>query len=627
METKKDGDYKLMGYLVKFLYVIGAKKVELILITFLFLTVSLLDAVGIGLVGPFIGLAARPEMINNNTWLLGLYNTLGLKNTSQFIAALGFIIIVIFYFKSFFYYQIQGYVYRFCYAQQVKLRLRLLHTYLSLPYTFHLKTNSAQVLQNIGGEAANFIYSIAIPLLNSLANAFVLIILVLLLAKTDPLATLGILGLLSVAIVPFHYFRHRVSRWGQEGLEANVETLRITNHAIGGLKETKVIGCEGFFENQLRAQTNKYAKAASSFHVFQLLPRIVIETLLITFIVGFVSLSLILEQRAESLISVLGIFAIASIRLMPSASQLISSMGLLRNNKPTLQMLYTDLKELETPEAQEYMKMTQSVQSLNGANGSSRSFAQDRGAALSAPKFSLTDRVVIDRLNYRYPSAESNALTNLSLTLRKGESIALIGKSGAGKTTLVDVLLGLLIPQSGDIKVDGLSIYGGLRSWQDLIGYIPQTIFLTDDTIERNIAFGVPDDQIDPQRIAKAVHSAQLSDLVAQLPDGLQTMVGERGTMLSGGQRQRIGIARALYHEREILVLDEATSALDNETESLISEALRQLSGQKTMIIIAHRLTTVEHCDRIYDMRKGQIVRSGSYQEVVLGEQSTDSVS
>lgn len=271
--------------------------------------------------------------------------------------------------------------------------------------------------------------------------------------------------------------------------------------------------------------------------------------------------------------------------------------------------------------------MSQSVQSSNQANGSSRSSGMGKGTALNPSKFSLTDRVVIDRLTYRYPGAESNALTNLSLTLRKGESIALIGKSGAGKTTLVDVLLGLLIPQSGDIKVDGLSIYGGLRSWQDLIGYIPQTIFLTDDTIERNIAFGVPDDQIDPERIAKAVHSAQLSDLVAQLPDGLQTMVGERGTMLSGGQRQRIGIARALYHEREILVLDEATSALDNETESLISEALRELSGQKTMIIIAHRLTTVEHCDRIYDMRKGQIVRSGSYQEVVLGEQSTDSVS
>ncbi|MEM7591327.1 MAG: ATP-binding cassette domain-containing protein, partial [Cyanobacteria bacterium P01_A01_bin.83] len=197
-------------------------------------------------------------------------------------------------------------------------------------------------------------------------------------------------------------------------------------------------------------------------------------------------------------------------------------------------------------------------------------------------------------------------------------SIALIGKSGAGKTTLVDVILGLLQPNSGDIRVDGQSIYNNLRSWQNLIGYIPQSIFLIDDTIERNVAFGVPDHMIDRTRVEKAIRTAQLEELVEQMPQGIKTMVGERGLRLSGGQRQRIGIARALYHEREILVLDEATSALDNETEKLVSEAISSLAGTKTLIIIAHRLTTVENCDRIYMMEKGRIVKSGSYQEVVL---------
>ena len=205
-----------------------------------------------------------------------------------------------------------------------------------------------------------------------------------------------------------------------------------------------------------------------------------------------------------------------------------------------------------------------------------------------------------------------------------GQSIALIGKSGAGKTSLVDVFLGLLIPQSGDIQVDGHSVYQDLTAWQRSIGYIPQSIFLMDDTIRRNIAFGVTDHLVDEKRLSYALELAQLSELVKELPEGLQTSVGERGVRLSGGQRQRIGIARALYHEREILVLDEATSALDNETEAMVSEAIRALSGTKTMIIIAHRLTTVEHCNRIYEMEKGRIVRVGSYQEIVLGKQNVE---
>ena len=602
-----------MNYLTKFLYVIAAKKTELLIIVILFLTISILDAVGIGLVGPFVGLAVNPELIQRNDLLLNLYKHFGFQNASQFIALLGLVIIVIFYLKSYFYYQIQNYVYQFCYTQQVRLRLRLLHTYLSLPYTFHLRTNSAHILQNIGGESANFISSIAIPLLNSIANFFVLLVLILLLAKTDLLATVSILGLLLVAIVPFHYARHNVARWGKEGLEANIETIRITNHAIGGLKETKVIGCEDFFKTQLDAQTNIYARAASRFHVFQLLPRMVVETLLITFVVGFVSLSLFFEQRAENLVSVLGIFAIASIRLMPSASQLISSMSLLRNNQPTLDKLCLDLKELEKAEADGLIKKSHNV-TLDR-------FGQKNPSDLNYLKTStlpFNSKITLDKINYRYPSAVSSALTDISLTIRKGESIALIGKSGAGKTSLVDVFLGLLIPQSGDIQVDGFSAYDNVRSWQNLIGYIPQSIFLTDDTIAGNIAFGVPPDHINQKKLDNAIRLAQLSELVAQLPEGTQTMVGERGTLLSGGQRQRIGIARALYHGREILVLDEATSALDNETEQLISESIRALSGTKTMIIIAHRLTTVEHCDRIYVMDRGKIVQCGNYQEVVL---------
>jgi ATP-binding cassette, subfamily B, bacterial PglK len=597
-----------MNYLSKFLFIISAKKVDLVLIVFLFVVTSLLDAIGIGLIGPFIGLAVKPETIENNAFISSTYTYLGLQSVKQFISLLGLVVVIIFGFKSFVYYRIQHYVLKFCYAQQIWLRMRLLHTYLSLPYTFYLRTNSAHVIQTIGHESANFTAAIAIPLLNSIANAFVLVVLLLLMVRTDLLATVSIMGLLVITILPFHYFRHKVSRWGMESQESNMETIRVINHAIGGLKVTKLIGCESYFENQLAAQAKKYARAASLAHSFLQLPRIVVETLLITFVVGFVSLSLVLVERSDSLVSVLSIFAIASVRIIPSASQLISCMGVLRNNEPTLNRIYLDLKELEKPDAVRQIAMSRDRNSTSNLK--------------SHQTQSFDREIVIDGINYCYPQADRNSLTDTSLIIRKGESIALIGRSGAGKTTLVDVFLGLLIPQSGDIQVDGLSVYNDMRSWQNLIGYIPQSVFLMDDTIEQNIAFGVPADLIDPQKLDSAIEMAQLSELMTQLPDGTRTFVGENGVRLSGGQRQRIGIARAIYHDREILVLDEATSALDNETESLISEALRQLGRTKTIIVIAHRLTTVEHCDRIYEMNDGKIIRHGSYKEIVTGSKN-----
>jgi len=602
-----------MMYLSKFLYIISAKKTKLLLILCLFLIISVLDAAGIGLIGPFIAMATNPALIESNDWIFELYQYSNVGSTNHFIALLGLAIVIFFYFKSFLYFWIQQYVLEFCYAQQVRLRLRLMDTYLLLPYTFHLRTNSADILQNIVGESANFTYFISIPLLNGIVNAFILLIILLLLAKTDLLATVSILGLLLVAAAPFHYFRHRIAGWGKDNIDALTETTRVVNHAIGGFKEVKVIGCESFFENQLSAQAHKFSRAASRFHVVQQLPRIVIEVILMTFIVGFVSLALFFSERSENLVSVLSIFAIASIRILPSANQLMNCVNTLRNAKPTLDRVYLVLKELEDPEVSRYLKMFRGLLPDNATKKIFNSFD-----SLKTKPLNFEEKIVLDKVNYAYPGAALNALSDVSLTIRKGESIALIGKSGAGKTSLVDVLLGLLIPQAGDIQVDGFSIYEDLRAWQSLIGYIPQSIFLTDDTIERNIAFGVPDHLIDQQRLKNAIRLAQLSELIEQLPEGIKSMVGERGTLLSGGQRQRIGIARALYHEREILVLDEATSALDNETEKLISESIRALSGTKTIIIIAHRLSTIEHCDRIYEMEKGRVVRTGSYQEIVL---------
>jgi ATP-binding cassette, subfamily B, bacterial PglK len=346
-------------------------------------------------------------------------------------------------------------------------------------------------------------------------------------------------------------------------------------------------------------EEHRYVESMSGFFAFKLLPRIATETLLVVFLIGFTSVFLLFNQDIKELTAVLSIFSLASIRLIPAFSNLVTGISSLKKYSFTLNKLYNDIKELEKLEKDKSTKVASS----------------DYRKATRELNFSK--EIVLDAVTYGYPNASGTALNSISMRIAKGSSIAFIGKSGAGKTTLVDVILGLLVPQSGDIKVDGESVYEDLRSWQNLIGYIPQSIFLTDETIERNIAFGVSDHLIDQERLKKAIKAAQLEELIERLPQGTQTMVGERGVLLSGGQRQRIGIARALYHEREILILDEATAALDNETESLITEAMQSLSGQKTLIIIAHRLTTIKDCNRVYELQKGQIVKEGTYQELV----------
>lgn len=595
-------------YLSKFLYIIGKQKNRLILLVFLFLLTSLLDTVGIGLIGPFIALASTPGSIHKNFWLYWVYAQSGLNSESLFIALFGLAITVIFYAKSFLSFRVQKYVFKFSYNQKGELCEKLLRAYLAAPYTFHLSRNTALLIQNIINETNHFCNGIMLPLLNSAAYAIVALFLSLLLIKTDLTATLFILGILLIPFLLYQKFKNQLVQWGKEASKAQVEMIRTINHSLGGLKETRIIGCEPYFEHQISEHVQQFEAALSSSQTFKLLPRILIEAFLITFLVGFTSIFILSNHSVQNLTAVLGVFALASIRLIPAISQLTNAISSLRHHSHSLNKLYFDLKEIEE------LKLSKEPKLSHHSNPVGLSSYENYGKQVMP----FGNQIVLDGVTYSYPNTPEPALKDMCLTLKKGESIALIGKSGAGKTTLVDVILGLLEPQRGDIKVDGVSIYNELRSWQNLIGYIPQSIFLMDDTVESNIAFGVPDHLIDPERLEKAIRDAQLTELIEELPQGVKTVIGERGVRLSGGQRQRMGIARVLYHEREILVLDEATSALDNETEKLVNEAIKSLSGTKTLIIIAHRLTTVEHCDCVYLLEKGCVVKSGSYREVVL---------
>lgn len=595
----------MASFLTKFLYVLGKKRKKLIFMLFLFLVSSGLEVFSIGMVGPFVAVATNPNLITGNQLTSTLYNALSFNSSNQFLLFLGIVLLITFYGKAILAFNIQKYIFEFGFYLRRDLVERIMAAYLYAPYTFYLKSNSAVLINNSISETTGF-SSLVMTLLTSISNLFIILFLVLLLMKTDLLATVLISSILLLVFLGFNQFKGQLNRWGQNASDANGSMIKTINHGLGGIKEAKVIGCEPYFLTELYKHATFFAENVSAACGFNNLPRYAVEALLMTFLVGFTSLFVVLNQSSDNLVSVLGIFALASVRLMPAASNLLSSFGSLMGGTVSLDRLYLDLKELE--------------QFSLGKRKSSDILLEE--SLLSKPTFKFDHQITLKQIGYRYPNAANASLNHVSVDIRKGESIGLIGRSGAGKTTLVDVILGLLTPQSGDISVDGVSIYTDLRRWQNMLGYVPQSIFLTDDTLERNIAFGVPDEHISKDRVIKAVQAAQLADLVEQLPNGLQTEVGERGVLLSGGQRQRVGIARAIYHEREILIFDEATSALDNETEKFVTEAIKALSGIKTVIIIAHRLSTIEHCDRIYEMEKGQIIKSGSYQEVVLKEQS-----
>ena len=584
----------------KFFYVTKGKHQAFFGISCLFIVSSVFEMLGVGLMGPFAAMVTDSNFIKNTNFLNAIYEKFSFESPQKFILVFGILTIIAFYIKAALGFMSQKAIAEFSHGLKGDLSTKLMKSYLEAPYTVHLTKNSANLVQSVVTFTDRFCIGLVLSLLTAISNGVVIIALVALLVSTNAAASIGIALVLLVSLAVLNPLKERLARWGKEGFDASAEMIRILNHGLGGLKETRIIGCEPYFEGQMAQAAKKYSTNMGLASGYSNLPRYIVEAVIISFLIIFAFLFVTFNQDSgQNLTSIFGIFAIASIRLLPATGNTISCISVIKYNIHSLDSLYAELKEAEQFEQQ---------------SQSNRSQQPDRASV----KLDFQSEIAIKNLVYKYPNAASNALNEITLTIKKGQSIGLIGKSGSGKTTLVDVLMGLLTPKSGDILLDGASVYPQLRAWQNLIGYVPQSIFLIDDTLERNIAFGVPDNLIDRQRVQKAVAAAQLTEVIERLPMGLNTTVGERGVLLSGGQRQRVGIARALYHEKEILVFDEATAALDNETENLITDATKALSGSKTIIIIAHRLSTIEHCDRIYRLEQGNITQSGNYQTVVL---------
>lgn len=602
----------------KIWFILGESRQKLPLLLVFLAISSITETFGIGLLGPFFAIATDPSKIQSIGFLKTIYQAFSLGSEEAFITLLGCFIVIVFGVKAILYFFSKYYILRFSHMHSRSVVSRLYKSYLYSHYNFFVQKNSADLTKNIMVETQQFHHSVLIPLLYSISNISILILLIVLMASSNlPFLLVTMAALLPVLIF-VNAMKGKLEKWGKIFSQSQQQVIQTLNHGLGSLKETRIIGCEPYFEKQMAENTYLASHMISLLQSFGMLPRILIEASLVVFIVSYISISQMwFGANSESLIASMSIFAVAAIRLLPAASQVSNMFGSLQSAKYSVNVLYEDLKE--------------SDRQLNPLSQHS-ALSPNKHVDISHKKhpiqetlketLSFENHIQLHSTSYRYSENLEPAINGISLNIKKGESVALIGKSGAGKTTLVDLILGLLSPQTGDITVDGVSIYDHLRGWQNLLGYIPQSIFLLDDTIERNIAFGVPDHLIDHKKLSEVIASAQLAEWIDQLPDGLNARVGERGVMLSGGQRQRIGIARALYHEREILILDEATSALDNETEQRVSEAISFLAGQKTIIMIAHRLSTVKHCDRVFLLERGTVVKSGSYAEVVESQEA-----
>jgi len=473
-----------------------------------------------------------------------------------------------------------------------RIAARMLEIYIQQPYAFHLRKNSSTLIRNT--QDASMLVAAGIePMLTILTEGLIAVALFTVLVVVEPVGTICVIGLLLFATFIFQkFFDRKLQRWGTLRQIQKGSIIQTIQQGLGAVKDIQVLGREEWFVNEHRERQTLDANLLRRINTVQAVPRLWLEVMAMAGLAGLVAIMLATGKDIDKIIPTVGLFAVTSFKVLPSINKLVSSKQTLKVSRSTIETIHHDL---DLPIA-----MNSSIQNM---------------------KFQF-ENVVVEQLDFKYEQSENLVLSNVNLRIQSGEAVGFVGLSGSGKSTLIDIMLGLLEPQSGSVLINGQTLENVKQSWQQQIGYIPQTIFLMDDSLRRNIAIGIADGEIDEAAIQDALKSAQLEDFVASLPEGLDTVVGERGVRLSGGQRQRIGIARALYHRPSVLVLDEATSSLDTETEKGVMQAVQALQGDKTVIIVAHRLSTVEYCDRLYRLDAGRIVDEGTFDEVMNRSQS-----
>jgi len=561
------------------------------------LAMGLLQTAGVASVVPFMSLLSNPDSVDQPPTMRWVFDRTGFENFHAFIFVVGFLVLGILVLSNLFTMFTVWLMTRFAWGMQRRLSTALLQSYLNRPYVYYLRQNSTDLGKNILAE----VELLSIGVLNAslyvgaygTTAVFVLAFLVWMEPLTAPLV-LGAVG--GGYLLAYILTRRRLSTAGQRRMDANRERYKIVNEAFSAIKDVKLLGRETSFIAAFTGPSRRFAGANVTRDVVMQLPRYGLEIGGVGGLLMMILFLMAVRRNLQEFIPLIAAYAFGAYRVMPALQHVFQGVSRIRFNQVVVDTIYQDMMGSRCPT--EWTR---------------------KGSNNKAERLPFQHFIRLENVSFTYPGSTEPAIQEINLTIPRGSSLGIVGQTGAGKTTLLDILLGLLQPQQGRLVIDGIVLESAnLRAWQNMIGYVPQHIHLCDDTVARNIAFGIPPEEIVMEAVQRAARIAKLDDFVIEeLPDGYYTVVGERGIRLSGGQRQRVGIARALYHDPEVLVLDEATSALDGSTEEAVQRAIARAARAKTVIVVAHRLTTVRDCDRIYLMEKGRIVADGTYDELL----------
>jgi ABC-type multidrug transport system fused ATPase/permease subunit len=554
------------------------------------------ELIGVASIAPFMSVVADASIIHENPTLAYLYALGSFSSDTAFLTVLGLAVIAALALTNLVSAAATWATLRFVWNTHHRMSTRLLRGYLAQPYGFFVQNNTASLNKNILGEVQTAVDRVLLPVLTGVARSILTLAVVGLLVVVDPLLALVVVVVLGGAYgIVYITVRRKQSRLGRIRVDANAERFKVAAEAFGGIKDVKVLQREADFVARFGGPAQRFSRSTASNRTIAVLPRYLLETLAFGSVLLIILYYLQAGQGVAQILPTLGLYAFAGLRLMPALQQIFGSFTEVRFNRAAIDDLAAAFER----------------------------FGQDELSNKAVPLLPLEAGIHFENVHFCYPGAAKCALQNVSLTISRNQTIGLVGASGSGKTTLVDLLLGLYEPSEGRIWIDDTSLDRKIISaWRKQVGYVPQHIFLCDDSVANNIAFGVPSKEINQEQVERAARIAHLHDFIQTQSAGYKTIVGERGVRLSGGQRQRIGIARALYHDPAVLVMDEATSALDGGTENAVMEAITALAGKKTIILIAHRLSTVRNCDMIYLLEDGRIKYMGTY-ECLIRENQT----
>ena len=580
-----------MQYLRELFFLLGEKKRSLPLILFFFLCLSALEVAGIGIIGPYVSIIISDNVMEGE--LAEYITMLGLPQEKEsLLLTLGLILILIFLIKTISTILMNRAVIWFGAQLQVSVRSTLMESYQNMPYSIYLSRNSSEFVYAINNLCGTF--QTVITAFLKLISDFILILAVLVLLASQDIVALSIFVLILGGMVLAYdkIFNTSLKVYGEKTNTLTAKLLKNLNEGLDGFKEIRILGTEKFFYHKVVQSAKQLAVFQTKEALIATSPRYLLELVMVSFIVLLVVITLYIGGEIESIIVTLATFSIAGLRLLPATSALTSNLVLFRFSRDAISRLYNDF--------QIFKDLKLKARKLESVT-SSASFK----------------KLELQNVQFSYIKGQTRALNKINISIESGEAIGIMGPSGSGKTTLVDILLGLLKYDKGLITYNNEPLNTDLTAWQSKVAYLPQEVFLLDDTIQNNVALGVQKEEIDQEKVYDSLKKSRLMEFVDDLPEGINTLLGERGSRISGGQRQRIALARSFYHEREVLVMDEATSALDNKTEKEIIDEIGFLKGKKTIIVIAHRLSTLKYCDYIYELDKGSIVRSGKPEDMI----------